>query len=264
MAIVLCPSCGGKVSDKAKKCVHCGTVLIEEKIKCVECGSELDEGATTCIYCGCPVEKTNGSGEQEKPQKVEVTGVRLSRRVKRLVCILSLVSLVCGLIFFSVNQYQKKKTVKKYKNNLSITADLMAIGAMKAENSCNLIVKVWKNAIFEERNLDTDKYTYEDGEFVDFNTALKNLFLDDSFREKINSIEENQKEVDELMKKMKKPPKEYKDAYEALSEFYDAYYTFTNCAIDPSGSYQSYSSNFNDADTEAEKCYRALQKYIDE
>ena len=28
MAMITCPNCGGKISDKAKKCVHCGTVFI--------------------------------------------------------------------------------------------------------------------------------------------------------------------------------------------------------------------------------------------
>lgn len=34
MAIIMCPECGGQVSDKAKVCIHCGYPLIEEtKVK---------------------------------------------------------------------------------------------------------------------------------------------------------------------------------------------------------------------------------------
>lgn len=31
MALITCPDCGGKVSDKANVCIHCGRPLSEEK-----------------------------------------------------------------------------------------------------------------------------------------------------------------------------------------------------------------------------------------
>lgn len=43
----------------------------------------------------------------------------------------------------------------------------MIDGAAKAENAGNLIKSVWYNAIFEERNSETDKYTVKNGKFVD-------------------------------------------------------------------------------------------------
>ena len=66
------------------------------------------------------------------------------------------------------------------------------------------------------------------------------------------------------MKKLKNPPDEYKDAYGAISDFYDAYISLTNCAIEPSGSLQTYSSTFNDADTSALNAYKAMELYLDE
>ena len=57
---------------------------------------------------------------------------------------------------------------------------------------------------------------------------------------------------------------EYQDAYEAVSEFYDAYLSLTNCATDPSGSLQTYSSTFNNADTEALNAYKAMELYLDD
>ena len=89
MAMITCPNCGEQVSDKAKKCVHCKTILIqEEKKRCAECGAELEEGTTECPNCGCPVEEINALDTQEKPQKVEVTGVKVSKRVKVIIGIL--------------------------------------------------------------------------------------------------------------------------------------------------------------------------------
>ena len=48
----------------------------------------------------------------------------------------------------------------------------MIDGAAKAENAGNLIKNVWYNAIYEERNSETDQYTMKNGKFVDdFNDA---------------------------------------------------------------------------------------------
>ena len=78
MATIVCPHCGEQVSENAKKCVHCGAILIpEEKKYCTECGAELEEGMTECPNCGCPVDDILGQETDEKPQKVEATGVKV-------------------------------------------------------------------------------------------------------------------------------------------------------------------------------------------
>ena len=38
---------------------------------------KLEEGMTECPNCGCPVDDTLGKETDEKPQKVEVTGVKV-------------------------------------------------------------------------------------------------------------------------------------------------------------------------------------------
>ena len=43
-----------------------------------------------------------------------------------------------------------------------------------------------------------------------------------------------------------------------VSDLYDAYISLTNCATDPSGSLQTYSSTFNDADTNTLNAYARL------
>ena len=32
MALIKCPECGKKISDKSKKCIHCGTIIENPKI----------------------------------------------------------------------------------------------------------------------------------------------------------------------------------------------------------------------------------------
>ena len=65
-----------------------------------------------------------------------------------------------------------------------------------------------------------------------------------------------------VKEQLKNPPAGYEEAYEALKEYYSAYLELTNMATNPSGSLQSYSSNFNEADSNALNCYNAMRLYI--
>lgn len=54
MALILCPECGGKVSDKARACIHCGYPLAEEipEQYCPYCGKPNSLESAFCGYCG--------------------------------------------------------------------------------------------------------------------------------------------------------------------------------------------------------------------
>jgi len=55
MALIICPECGQKISDKSSTCIHCGCSL-EKKKKCPECGSIVSESESLCNICGFPFE----------------------------------------------------------------------------------------------------------------------------------------------------------------------------------------------------------------
>lgn len=63
MALINCPFCEKKVSDKAEKCPHCGKMLSmaatlskdEGDQICPECGSVIPKGERACPNCGCPL-----------------------------------------------------------------------------------------------------------------------------------------------------------------------------------------------------------------
>lgn len=271
MAMIVCPNCGEQVSDRAKKCVHCGEILIpEEKKYCNECGTELEDGMTECPNCGCPMNDTQDVNEN--PQKVEVTGVKLTKKVKVIIGTVIAILIAGGITAFGVTQYQKHREAEEYSqrvedyyDDLESVTYTMLDGAAEAEESGNLIKQVWYNAIYKKEDEATDKYTKIKNSFVsDFNDALSNLFADSRFNKKISDIEDNQKTVNKLMKKLKNPPDEYKDAYEAVSKLYDAYISLTNCVTDPSGSLQTYSGTFNDADTNTANAYNAMKLYLDD
>ena len=272
MAMIQCPQCGGTISDKAVKCIHCGLVLKEESKKfCPECGAEISPGATICDKCGCPVEPEK-QGE-ESPQKVEVTSVKLKAPGinKKALGIVAAVILVIIAGAFGLKYSNEQKAIKqaeeaskKYREDLETISLSMLSGAVTAETCGNLMKKVWSNAIYEKADYETDKYTKENGRFVDdFNDALLNLYIDNDYSKKIESIESNQESVAQSMKDMKNPPDDWKDAYDDLKSLYDAYIKLTNMAVNPTGSLQTFSNDFNSADTAFSTEWGKMKLYFD-
>lgn len=277
MALIKCSNCEKLISDKAKVCPQCGQpVALEvpeveefEPLLCEECGTDISNDIESCHNCGCPVPpKMESIGEA--PQKVEVTAVNLppiaQNTKKYIITVVVAIIAIIAALFIGNNVKQKKLAEEAaqqkaaYASNLETASFTMLMGAIEAEDAGNLIKKVWYNEIYGEYDSETSKYT---NGASDFNEALSNLFADSDFRATISSIETNQDTVASLMKKLKNPPEEYEDAYDAIKELYDAYTKLTNLATSPSGSLQTYSENFNSADTEVVNCYEAMQMYID-
>lgn len=256
MALTKCPNCGKEISDKAAVCLGCGYQLIREpepvKKKCPDCGLELEEGMTACPNCGCPIDEDR-------------SGMKTKKRLIIVIAMVVAVAVAGIIIGTSVSKARKEQELQEYESLMSVTVYSMISGASNAEACGNLIKSVWYNSIYEKKDSETDAYTRPDGYFVsNFNDALANLFRDSSFSTKISKIEDNQDSVKSGMKQLKNPPEEYEDAYEALSELYNAYLTFTNSVVSPSGSLQSFSSNFSDADSDMVKHIDAMELYLDD
>lgn len=209
--------------------------------------------------CGCPVDLASLDA-----QPVKITGVKISKKIKIIILCVVLTVIVVIASSVGILYTQQQTNAENYGENLEMAVSTMISGAAEAESCGNLIKQVWYNAIYEEHDEETDPFTCPYGHFVlDFNDALENLFSDKSFSEQIDNIQLNQSMVQALMKELQNPPEEYAEAYEALSEFYDAYLNLTNLAISPSGNLQTFSSNFNDADAAALNCYKAMSLYLD-
>lgn len=256
MALIYCTNCGQSVSDKAKTCPHCGYAFPDKMQtepplkKCDDCGAEYDTTLPACPQCGCP----NTDKATDEPKKKKHTGLIVS-----LIVVAAL--LVVGVFGFVVG---KKAEAAKYYDNMESVSYLMLNGAADAENAGNLIKSVWFNAIYEEKDSETDKYTIVNGRFVDdFNDALSNLFSDTDFIKKISNIQDNQDDVTALMKQLKNPPKEYEEAYGVLKTYYENYLKMTKMVINPTGSLQSFSDDFNDIDTETVNSFEKMKLYLD-
>lgn len=275
MAMIQCPKCGQGISDKAKKCIHCGEVFVEEKtvneeIKCSECGMILSKTDTICPGCGCPVEM-KGNKEETKPQQVEVSGIRMAAKTKKIIIGIIIVAILCagsgiGYKIYSDNKEEQiyRESYNEYVDNLEQIQILMLFGGSDAESLCNLTLKVWGNAIFEDYDSETDKYTRDGYSWNDFNTALAKLYTDSATTTKVSNIKSNQTSVKDLIKKLQNPPKGLDKCYDTVSDLYEAYKILTDLAIDPSGSYKDFGAKKSDAVSDFMSSYEKLDNQIPE
>lgn len=133
------------------------------------------------------------------PQQVEVTGVRMTKKAKKIVLLVGGAIILIAAVILGIGMIQKKKAAdeaqkakKEYAANLNTITYTMLDASGIAEDCGNLIKSVWPNSIYEESDEETDEYTKEDGYFVsDFNEALGNLFADSAFSNKVRAYRKN-------------------------------------------------------------------------
>ena len=250
MALIHCPNCGKLISDMATLCPNCnsqnGDPSANDAVACSECGNKYNKEQNFCSACGCP-------NNSNLPKKKKHKGIAIA-------AIMLTIVLAIGLFGAFVSN---KSRATVYYDNLETVTYKMLDGAAKAETAGNLIKSVWYNAIYEERDAETDKYTLKNGKFVDdFNDALSNLFSDEEYQKNILAIQNNQDEVISLMKQLNNPPREYEEAYSVLKTYYDNYLSMTKMVINPAGSLQSFSDELNSADTETVNSYEKMKLYL--
>lgn len=238
------------------------------KITCDGCGRKIPDTEESCPHCGQMIQK-NG----RQTDNLEET--RKSR--KNVIAICAVAVIILGVIAgFSIHSYNVRKAEEEYQEQLeqaekeyqaylNLAVEGMGEGAENAETSCGLIHDVWYNTIYEKSDRTTNRFTKkENGDFnSDFNVSLRNLFQDEDFSTLPGIIEEHQDAVGDVMKKLADPPDKFKSAYDAVWDLYGAYLELTNLAANPTGSLQSYTQSYNEADANFVKYYKAARIYTD-
>lgn len=237
---------------------------------CPECGKEVSDKAVSCIHCGCPL---NEEISHDTTQKVEITSVdikggNLKKTIISIVIILVVV--LGGLFAYSTIQEQaeaEKIEIAKteYIENVNLAVSEMLLGAITSESVSTLIHDVWYNAIYEESNYQTDKYTKNNGRFVsDFNEALNAYMTSSDYSTSYDTITTNEETVQNYMKKVQTPPEGMTNLYNTLSDLHSAYLKMTSNATNPQGNLTSYTQSCNDASKEFMNLYDKIQSQIPE
>ena len=263
---------------------------------CPECGNPVDDGAQACPNCGFPVapaapEAQGDQPEEPAPETASADGAKglEQRKVKSktlLIVIAAAVVVIAAIVIgFAVSAHQeqvrkdeeaaaaqaaaekeeadRKAAHNQYIDDLNTSMMLMLSGAAAAEDLGNITNNVWHSAIWERSEDGWDesirKY-YSD----DFNDALSKLYADPDTVNAVKNIKSNQDEVSALDKKLKDPPEGFANAYSAYEDMHDAYIKLTKLATSPTGSYQTYSSDFRQADSACVEAYEKLKTRIPE
>lgn len=162
----------------------------------------------------------------------------------------------------SALERQAKDDYNRYIDNLIELSSEGIDAASQAEKICNTAKRIWSSAIWDgDRAWDSDIQKYHSD---DFNEALQAYHLDTTTIELIAKMEVAYDSADDLLKQLKDPPEGLEDAYLTAQDFMAEVETLVNLASDPSGSLQTYSNAFNEADTACVKEFKALQKEIPE
>ena len=155
-----------------------------------------------------------------------------------------------------------RKKYNAYVDIMTGTGDLILSSSAKAESAGNTITNVWHSAIWKH---DPDEWDDEIRQFYadDFNDALKNLFADQEFSKKITEIKTEAETVDVSYATLQGTS--YEQAAKALESFeklYDNYKSLVRTVTNPSGNYNTFSSEFRKADTDALSAYESYKARI--
>lgn len=257
MALIECKHCGQRISDRATACPYCKEPLNGKAIVCEECGAKLNKEDKSCPFCGCPVGK-------ETPQPVEVVSVRVPKKKKkkgRKWLIIAIAVLIVAAAI-AIPQYMKAKAAQakdEYNVMMQETMVAMIDSAAEMENCANLVMKVWHNAIYEEYDTETDKYTRNEYRFLDFNEALDKLYSSTSFSAKVETLSASELLLEDLMKLLNNPPEECKEAHDILVDMYNAHKNLCSLVVSPTGSYTSYREDVDEAISEIVDCINLLE-----
>lgn len=238
-------------------------------IQCPECGREISDKVKACPHCGYPLQEHNENEDRE--QKVEITAVNLKsknpEKTKKLLLIvggIAIIAIIAFAVIFILKLNNEKQAYNTYIDNLNDVSMLMLLGGAEAESLNNLTAKVWRNSIYEESDSETDKYTKDNRNAFhdDFNDALRELYSDSKTKNQISEIEENQKEVDFIMKELQNPPEGLESQYDTVTDLYSTYLSLTNLAINPSGSLTTFSESKNEKVENFMDLYNKLEMQI--
>lgn len=255
-------------------------------ITCPECGNETPANNKNCTKCGFPLEKDQGT--QMQPDETSGGEKPKGKKKTAIIVIVSIIVLIVlgSVIGFNLYQQQQERAAEEaaaqaqaealaaeqaavtayneYISNANQITTMMLIGAAQAEELCNTIRNVWNSAIWKNSKSEWDK-DIQKYYASDFNDALAKLFKDKDIQKDTQSLEDNQDNVESVYAKLQTVPDSSLDRLRnSIEDLYDEYIRFTNLAINPTGSYQTYSQDTNEADSDFMTEYKKIKSKIPE
>lgn len=162
-----------------------------------------------------------------------------------------------------------------YNMDVSATVKVMAEKMAYLEYVDIMQDAVWYNAIHEKKDAETDAFTakitvkntpfgpMKDYEFFDFNTALRNLYRDETFSTRHKEAEASVNVFQNEVAKLHDYPAGCEQMHDAFVDLYAAYVAYADVVLDTGGSsYMTYTADANAARKELTKQFSLMETYI--
>lgn len=153
------------------------------------------------------------------------------------------------------------ESYNSYIDNMKTASMSILNGAGKCETAGNLMMSVWRSAIFD-KNIDDWDEEARPYYSTDFNEALANMQGSDVYKGYVKSINDSEDTVDALMKKLKNPPSECEKSYDALLDLCTKFKSFATLVKSPSGSYMTANQSFRQYDSDLVSLFDKVNNMI--
>lgn len=195
----------------------------DEEIICKKCGNKIENGELFCKVCG---KKVMSKENEKKLKRNFIIGI---------VLIISI--LLVGAVGIKVHKENLKKEKDEYIANATIFYTDAVTYAEEAEEIMDITLKYWRENIFDNKH------------GADINEAILNAYIENI--EKFSKCSSNAKDLEITYNKIKTLPKgqeedsELEEIQRAAKQLYTSFKVFNESAINPDGSYESYSEDRN-------------------
>lgn len=140
--------------------------------------------------------------------------------------------------------------------------ELLKVRADVSVVMCGVTNKIWYDAIHEKKYSVYSEYVAPNGSVVSFSEAIENFHKSEEYQEAITELNGGEKELKDFMKQLKDAPEEYQDAYEHLLDAYTTGSVLMESGVNPSGTYNDYSTTYNRQKEEFDKAMQKVDIYL--
>lgn len=197
---------------------------------CKQCGTENPAEAKFCQSCGSKIK---------------------THKKKKVLAIVVAILFIFGIVGKRINDRQQlEKAVNLY-------TTFVRIMVAQSQEITSTTGRVWKDAIEENYNPATKKYTqYKRGSstfFANFNTALSNLYRDPDFASKVALVKEYKEKLDDIYYVLLKKASKYPELENKINTTYELFGKIEKMVESPQGSLMTYQTEtrqlYNDMDS---------------
>ena len=263
--IDVCKKCGAALGDGQDFCPKCGTPKnAPDKNICAKCGTELADGQEFCPKCGQKVGLSIDSGVSSAISKFNSNVEANNEKKKKKPIMIAII--LCVLVALGIGGFTVHKKVAEqkeaarieeladdYRSNAKKFAALAFTAGANVEDIADTEQKYWREYIYD------DKYS-------SIERAVLMVQIDKS--DEISQAEKDSDEMKSLYNNLKKVPEGVEDSEideicDAVKDLYNIYTDYYSLAMNPTGSYNSFSESNQSKTDQFLSAYRALDNLLD-